>query len=305
MAVYRVYMEKKAPYAVEAAGVLADLRTALELPGLERVRILNRYDAERIAPEDFLAARLTVFGEPQVDVATDTLPKTDGAVFAVEYLPGQYDQRADSAAQCIQLATQKERPLIAAARIYLLEGAVSPAELAAVKRYLINPVECREASLSLPDTLETDYPAPPDVAVLDGFSTMDDEALAGLIARYGLAMDADDLAVCRDYFSGERRDPTMTELRVLDTYWSDHCRHTTFSTRLTQVSIDPPHVQDSYRRYLALRARLGRGQKPVTLMELATLGAKALRAEGLLTELDESEEINACSVHLPVDVDGE
>ncbi|MEG2204364.1 MAG: phosphoribosylformylglycinamidine synthase, partial [Oscillospiraceae bacterium] len=183
--------------------------------------------------------------------------------------------------------------------------AVSPAELAAVKRYLINPVECREASLSLPDTLETDYPAPPDVAVLDGFSTMDDEALAGLIARYGLAMDADDLAVCRDYFSGERRDPTMTELRVLDTYWSDHCRHTTFSTRLTQVSIDPPHVQDSYRRYLALRARLGRGQKPVTLMELATLGAKALRAEGLLTELDESEEINACSVHLPVDVDGE
>ncbi|MEG2174491.1 MAG: AIR synthase-related protein [Oscillospiraceae bacterium] len=305
MAVFRVYIEKKSLYAVEANSLAADLRSALGLDHLTGVRILNRYDAEHISQEDFIAARMTVFGEPQVDRAFDTLPDTAGAVLAVEYIPGQFDQRADSAAQCIQLSTQKERPLIACARVYLLEGDLSPDALADVKHYLINPVECREASLDVPETLETDYPAPPDVAILQNFREMDQTARAALVERLGLAMDAQDLVVCQRYFAKEGRDPTFTELKVLDTYWSDHCRHTTFSTVLNDVVIEQVAVSQAYDRYLSLREEVGRADRPVTLMDIATIGAKVLKARGLLPDLDESEEINACSVRVPVEVDGE
>ncbi|HWP52258.1 MAG TPA: phosphoribosylformylglycinamidine synthase [Clostridia bacterium] len=305
MAVFRVFIEKKQPYAVEAQGVLDDLHAALGLESLKVVRILNRYDAEHITPEDFAAARMTVFGEPQVDVAHDTLPAAAGRVFAVEYLPGQYDQRADSAAQCIQLQTQKHRPIIRCARVYILEGNLSDEEFATVRQYLINPVESREASLAKPDTLETDYPTPPDVAVLTGFCRASNEELAQMVAQYGLAMELDDLQCCRDYFISEQRDPTFTELKLIDTYWSDHCRHTTFSTQFDHISFESDTVKNAFKRYLDLRISLGRADRPITLMDLATIGAKALKKRGLLNDLDESEEINACSVKIKVDVDGQ
>ncbi|MFV0497086.1 MAG: phosphoribosylformylglycinamidine synthase [Candidatus Fimivivens sp.] len=305
MAVFRVFIEKKQPFAVEAQGVLSDLHAALGLESLKAVRILNRYDAEQISPQDFTAAKMTVFGEPQVDMAHDTLPATAGRVFAVEYLPGQYDQRADSAAQCIQLQTQKERPLIRCARVFLLEGTLSEDAFAAVKRYLINPVESREASLDKPDTLEIDYPAPPDVKVLNGFCRASNEALAQMVAQYGLAMELDDLQCCRDYFLSEQRDPTFTELKLIDTYWSDHCRHTTFSTQFDHIAFESDVVKSAFKRYLDLRVGLGRTDRPITLMDLATIGAKALKKRGLLSDLDESEEINACSVKIKVDVDGQ
>lgn len=305
MSVFRVFIEKKKPYAIEAQGVLSDLRSALGLENLEAVRIFNRYDAERISEQDFAAARMTVFGEPQVDVAYETLPETTGRIFAVEYLPGQYDQRADSAAQCIQLQTQKERPLIHCARVYMLEGSLTDKQFESIKKYLINPVESREASLAHPDTLEVEYPTPPDVAVLTGFCQASEQALTEMMSQYGLAMELDDLLCCRDYFLSEQRDPTFTELKVIDTYWSDHCRHTTFSTQLDVVTIESETIKNSYKRYLDLRVALGRTDRPITLMDIATIGAKALKKRGLLPDLDESEEINACSVKIKVDVDGQ
>ena len=305
MAVFRVFIEKKQPYAVEAQSVLNDLRSALGLDGLENVRIFNRYDAERISAEDFAAARMTVFGEPQVDLAYDELPETDGRVFAIEYLPGQYDQRADSAAQCIQLQTMKERSLIRCARVYILEGKLTDEQFEAVKKYLINPVESQEATLDRFDTLEAVYPAPADVVTIEGFTKMDDAQLAEMVNSYGLAMEADDLECCRDYFRSENRDPSFTELKLIDTYWSDHCRHTTFSTILDEVEIESETIKAAYDRYLELRVKLGRQDRPVTLMDLATIGAKALKKAGLMPAIDESEEINACSVKIKVDVDGE
>lgn len=304
MAVFRVFIEKKTPFAVEAQGVLSDLHAALGLTSLKAVRILNRYDAEHMTPEDFAAARLTVFGEPQVDIAHNVLPAPAGRVFAVEYLPGQYDQRADSAAQCIQLQTQKERPIIRCARVFILEGNLSDEEFTAVKQYLINPVESREASLVKPETLEDDYPAPPDVAVLTGFCRASDKELAQMVAQYGLAMELDDLECCRDYFLSEQRDPSFTELKLIDTYWSDHCRHTTFSTQFDHIAFESNTVKNAFKRYLDLRVSLGRSDRPITLMDLATIGAKALKKRGLLGNLDESEEINACSVKIKVDVNG-
>lgn len=305
MAVFRVFIEKKKTYAVEAEGILSDLHSALGLESLKSIRILNRYDAERITADDFSAARMTVFGEPQVDIARDTLPDTTGRVFAVEYLPGQYDQRADSAAQCIQLQTQKDRPLIRCAKIFILEGKLSDQEFETVKKYLINPVESREASLKLPSTLETDYPTPCDVVTLTGFCKSSDQQLANMVEKFGLAMELDDLQCCRDYFKSEHRDPTFTELKLIDTYWSDHCRHTTFSTQFDHVSIESETIKNSYKRYLELRVGLGRTDRPITLMDLATIGAKALKKRGLMPDLDESEEINACSVKIKVDVNGQ
>ena len=304
LSVYRLFVEKKQPFAVEAENLKADLRAALGLEGLTGLRVLNRYDAEGISEEDFLAARQTVFSEPQVDLVYDRMPRVSGPAFAVEYLPGQYDQRADSAAQCIQLQTQKERPLIATAKVYLLEGTLSEEELEAVKRYLINPVEAREASLKKPRTLEVKYPVPKDVGVIEGFLAADRRKLERILQDFGLAMDYDDLKFCQKYFKTEGRCPTVTELRLIDTYWSDHCRHTTFSTVLDEIEIEPAPVKESFERYLELRAKLGRDSRPITLMDLATIGAKALKAEDLLPGLDESDEINACSVKISVDVDG-
>ena len=305
MSVYRVYVEKKAPFAVEAQGVLSDIRSSLGIHSASCVRILNRYDVEDISKEDFELAKGTIFSEPQVDDVYDELPSfaAEDRVFAVQFLPGQFDQRADSAVQCIQLATQHERPTVASAKVYVISG-VSDEELARIKAHLINPVESMEASLELPKTLHTPFDVPADVAVLEGFCELDQQGLQEFIDQYGLAMDLGDITFCQKYFKEtEKRTPTITEIRMIDTYWSDHCRHTTFSTNIEQVDIESDYVKDAYNEYLELRKTLHAGKnKPMTLMDLATIGAKALKKKGLLSALDESEEINACSVKIKVDM---
>ncbi len=309
--VFRVYVRKKPGLAPESAGLLADCRSFLGLSALEDVRIWNRYDAEGLDEELFNYAKGTVFSEPQIDDVMDEID-ADGAavVFAVEALPGQFDQRADSAAQCIQLLSQKERPLVASAKIYALYGALSDADIEAVKKYVINPVESREASLDKPETLKVTHAQPEKVATVEGFVGMDDAGLSELLDKLGLAMDLDDLKYLQNYFRDEeKRDPTITEIRVVDTYWSDHCRHTTFSTHIDEVCIDDPQVKAAYERYLAARVEVYGEEKaakrPQTLMDIATIGTKALKKRGLLPELDESEEINACSIHVPTLVNGE
>ncbi|MBQ8599612.1 MAG: phosphoribosylformylglycinamidine synthase, partial [Oscillospiraceae bacterium] len=309
MSVYRIYVEKKTPFAVEAAGVLSDIRNTLGIESVERVRVINRYDVEDISAEDFEMAKLSIFSEPQVDDIYDVLPEfaADDHVFAVQFLPGQFDQRADSAAQCIQLAAQNQRPTVASAKVYVVSGNVSEEDFLKIKKNLINPVESCETTLDTLTTLHTPYDAPADVAVLDGFLDLDEDGLKAFIKDYGLAMDLGDITFCQKYFrDDEKRCPTITEIRMIDTYWSDHCRHTTFSTIVENVNIDCDYIKDTYNEYLQLREKLYVGKnKPICLMDLATIGAKALKKSGKLTDLDESEEINACSVKITVDVDGE
>ncbi len=308
---YRVFVEKKPGLDPESAKLLADCRTFLGLAGLERLRVLNRYDLEGLDESLFQRVKGTVLSEPQLDTVTEVLSAPDAAaIFAVEPLPGQFDQRADSAAQCVQLLSQGERPTVRTAKVYVLYGTLTAEDVAAVKGYVINPVESREASLELPETLRQETAVPADVAVLTGFTALDAAGLTALGERMGLAMDGDDLAFLQTWFRDtERRDPTVTELRVVDTYWSDHCRHTTFSTHLDRVTAEDPAVQAAYDRYLALRQEVYGEEKaarrPQTLMDIATLGTKVLKKRGQLPELDESEEINACSIHVPTKVDGE
>ena len=296
-------MEKKPGLDNEARALLNDARGLLGIEGLERVRLFNRYDAENISPELFDYAIRTVFSEPQLDLASAELDCGDAAVFAVEYLPGQFDQRADSAAQCIQIISQGERPLIRSAKVYALYGTLSDENLAEIRKYVINPVEAREASLTLPETLAADYAIPTSVATLTGFNTLSRTGLEDFVRDYGLAMDADDIAFCQQYFRSEGREPTITEIRVLDTYWSDHCRHTTFNTVIDEVRLEAPLLEKAYQDYLRTREALGRS-KPVCLMDLGTIAAKALKKAGKLDKLDESEEINACTVKIDVTVDG-
>jgi len=307
--VYRVYVEKKPGQTHESDGLLREVREFLQIKGLSAIRVLNRYDAENLDADLFSYAVSTVFSEPQVDDVSYDAP-TGQIVFAVEPLPGQFDQRADSAAQCIQILGQCERPTVRSAKIYVLEGELSEADVAAIKKHVINPVECREASLEKPETLAVEYAVPQSVATVTGFITMDEKALAELLDSLGLAMDLDDLKFLQNYFAAEEhRDPTITEIRVVDTYWSDHCRHTTFSTHIDDVKIDDPAVQAAYDRYLAARVEVYGEEKaakrPQTLMDIATIGAKTLKKRGLLPELDESEEINACSIRLTAKVNGE
>ena len=307
--VYRVYVEKKAELANEARALQHDLRAFLGIRSLTGLRLYNRYDLEGISRELFDYAVKTVLSEPQLDLVTDQVPQGD-AVFAVEYLPGQFDQRADSAAQCIQILSQGERPAVRTARVYALEGTLTPQELEAVKQYVINPVESREASLDLPETLRMEYTVPTSVRTITGFTAMDAAGLDALREELGLAMDLDDLKFLQGYFRDEeRRDPTITEIRVVDTYWSDHCRHTTFSTHLDRVEIHDEAIETAYRRYLGARVEVYGAEKaakrPQTLMDLATIGAKVLKKRGMLPELDESEEINACSIHVNADVNGQ
>ena len=307
--VYRVYVEKKEGLRHEAAGCFGELKSLLGISALEGVRVLNRYDVELADQALFDRAVRTVFSEPQVDNTFAALPE-GGIAFAVEPLPGQFDQRADSASQCIQLMTKGDRPVVRTAKVYILEGALHENDLTAIKKYLINPVECREASLETVDSLKVEYAVPSAVATVEGFISMDAAALAELQDRLGLAMDVDDLAFLQNYFRDEeRRDPTITEIRVVDTYWSDHCRHTTFSTHIDNVKIDDPAVAEAYQRYLNARIEVYGEEKaakrPQTLMDIATIGAKTLKKRGLLPELDESEEINACSIHVTADVNGE
>ena len=307
--VYRVYVEKKAELANEARALQHDLRAFLGIRSLTGLRLYNRYDLEGISRELFDYTVKTVLSEPQLDLVTDQVPQGD-AVFAVEYLPGQFDQRADSAAQCIQILSQGERPAVRTARVYALEGVLAPQELEAVKQYVINPVESREASLDLPETLRMEYTVPTSVRTITGFTAMDAAGLDALREDLGLAMDLDDLKFLQAYFRDEeRRDPTITEIRVVDTYWSDHCRHTTFSTHLDRVEIHDEAIEAAYRRYLDARVEVYGAEKaakrPQTLMDLATIGAKVLKKRGMLPELDESEEINACSIHVKADVNGQ
>ena len=307
--VYRVYVEKKEALANEARALLEDLRAFLGIQSLTGLRLFNRYDLEGISRDLFDYAVQTVLSEPQLDTVTSEVPQGD-TVFAVEYLPGQYDQRADSAAQCIQILSQGERPTVRTARVYVLEGELTAEQVEAIKKYVINPVESREASLELPETLRMEYDIPTTVRTVEGFTSMDAAALDALRDELGLAMDLDDLKFLQDYFrDDEGRNPTITEIRVVDTYWSDHCRHTTFSTHIDQVEIHDAAIQAAYERYLAARVEVYGEEKaakrPQTLMDIATIGAKVLKKRGLLPELDESEEINACSIHVTATVDGE
>ncbi len=302
--VYRVYVEKKPGFDHEAAALFSELTSFLGIRGLTGVRILNRYDVENLDADLFEKAVPNVFSEPMVDTVTRELPEYTGAVFAAEYLPGQFDQRADSAAQCIQLLEQVERPDVRTATVYILEGDLTEADIAAVKHHVINPVERREASLSPVETLRTNFAIPETVETLTGFIGYSAEELKDFIKKYGLAMDAADIAFCQEYFKSERRDPTLTEIRMIDTYWSDHCRHTTFLTELGEVTFEDADVEAAYKRYLGLRDELGR-TKPVCLMDIATIGAKVLKQRGVLTDLDESDEINACTIRMDVDVHGE
>ena len=311
--VYRIYVEKRPGLSPEAGSLLGDLQNFLGLTALTGLRILNRYDVEGISREVYDKARDVVFSEPQVDVTyEETFPMPQGKwqVLAVESLPGQFDQRSDSCAQCIQLMAGVERPLVACAKVYLLEGDLTAEDLEKLRHYLINPVESREASLDKPETLRRTYDVPHSVRTLTGFTALDEAGLAALLEELGLAMDLDDLKFLQAYFrDDEHRDPTITEIRVVDTYWSDHCRHTTFSTHLDDISIDDPAVKEAYERYLAARVEVygedKAAKRPQTLMDMATIGAKTLKKRGLLPELDESEEINACSIHVPAQVDGQ
>ena len=304
--VSRIYVEKKPGFDVEAQQLLHELRTILGIERLENLRLLNRYDVEGITEELFATCTPTVFSEPQSDTIYAELPEDANAtVFGVEFLPGQFDQRADSASECIQLISQGERPEVRSAKIYFLEGDLTSEDIAAIKHYVINPVEAREATLELPATLKMEFPTPDPVEVVEGFIDLDTAGLEAFIADRGLAMDLADIQFCQQYFASEKRNPTITEIKMIDTYWSDHCRHTTFETELENMQIDDEKVRAAFDQYMRMRTDLDRDAKPVSLMDMGTIGAKWLKSKGILTNLDESEEINACTVKVKVDVDGE
>lgn len=310
--VYRCYTEKRPGFDVEAKGLLAELRNNLGVTSLENVRIFNRYDTEGIDDADYALARVSIFSEPQCDDCYDeSMPPIEGnhMLLAVEALPGQYDQRADSCAQCIQIMTCGARPQVRTAHVYVLFGTLSDTDIETIRSYLINPVESRAASFDKPVTLQENFITPETVAVLDGFILMDEAALKEFLNDYGLAMDMDDLRLLQSYFHDEeRRDPTITEVRMIDTYWSDHCRHTTFGTHIKNIDILDPKVRNAYDIYLSARTEIYGDRakdRAVTLMDIATCGAKLLKKRGILTKLDESEEINACSVHVNANVNGE
>ncbi|MBR0400345.1 MAG: phosphoribosylformylglycinamidine synthase [Mogibacterium sp.] len=325
--VYRIYVEKRPELANEAAALLNDARTLLGIESLKKVRIINRYDAENIDAELFEDCIYKVFAEPQldytaeslyrmigtaVDISTGELPNASGnnpnepkCVFAVEALPGQFDQRADSAEQCIQIISRGERPVIKFARVYALYGDLTDEDIAAIKKYVINPVESREAGLGKPESLTVKYEIPTEVETLSGFTRMTGDQLASYISEKGLAMDEADLDMVVHYFrNDEKRDPTITELKMIDTYWSDHCRHTTFGTVIDSVYFEDELLGKAFKDYIAVRKRLGR-TKPVCLMDIATIAVRYLKRAGKLDKLDESEEINACTVKIDVEINGE
>ena len=302
--VYRIYVEKKTELAHEERALTDELKNFLGISGLEYARVLNRYDTENISEELFLEAVKRVFSEPQLDDVYEEIPSKDGDfVFAVEYLPGQFDQRADSAAQCIQIMSCKDRPIVKTAKVYILTGNLTEDEKESVKKYVVNPVEARIASLEKPTALSSEFSAPDSVAVLDGFNDLDEHGLEKFISSYGLAMDLGDIKFLQNYFRGENRNPTITEVRMTDTYWSDHCRHTTFLTHIDDVKFEDETIQRAYEEYLEIKKKL-RPDRPVTLMDIGTIAAKHLKSIGLLDKLDESEEINACTVKTEIEIDG-
>lgn len=300
----RIFVEKKPAHRSEARHLLHALRESLELPCLSNIRVVQRYDIEGLSEAEFQEAASHILSEPQVDDLSPTLRIDENeTAFAVEYLPGQFDQRADSAAQCVQILTGKERPTVHSAKVVILEGTLSADQLAAVKAYVINAVDSHE--IPVEGVLDRHAPqAPADVRILDGFTTADP---ASVRSEFGLAMSAEDVAFCQAYFRDEeKRDPSITELKMLDTYWSDHCRHTTFLTKIEDVTFDDPGgpVARAWETYQSVRKNLGRGEKPVTLMDIALIGMRELRASGELDNLEESEEVNAASIVVPVSIDG-
>lgn len=309
--VKRLFVEKRPGFDVEARHMLADLRENLGIATLEAVRVVNRYDLEGIGEADFDRAARTILSEPNVDTVSAVLSVEPGwRVFATEYLPGQYDQRADSAAQCIALLTQGERPSVLSARVIALKGNLTDKQFEAVKNYLINPVESREASMELPESLQLHADRPADIERVTGFTQWTREQIAQYHAKMGFAMSVADLVFCRDYFRDtEKRDPAVTELKVIDTYWSDHCRHTTFLTQLDTVDIEKGPlaraIESAWLEYVVARTEVYQeSKKDMTLMDMATIGTKVLKKRGLVPDLDESEEINACSIEVPVEIDG-
>ena len=306
--VRRIYVQKKPGFDVEAKGILEDLKENLQVKGLDQVVILNRYDVSGVDEESYNKAKTTVFSEPQVDDYFDetyTFDQND-KVFAVEYLPGQFDQRANSLEECLQIISGGERPTCKSAKVYILKGNLSDEELKTIKNYLINSVDAREASLEKPETLEDKLVEPEDVQVVDGFIHMTDDDTEKFYEKYGFAMDIADLKFCQEYFRDtEKRDPTMTEMKMIDTYWSDHCRHTTFLTRLEEIDIEWDLLKDIYGKYIESRKFVYQDRKKdISLMDVATIVAKELKKRGVLKNLDESEEINACSIKANIMVDG-
>ena len=302
--VYRVFVEKKEAFANEAKELFFEIKELLQIPELESLRVLNRYDVEGIPEEEFSAAINTVFSEPQVDVTYPAYEAGEGEnIFAVEYLPGQFDQRAESAAECLQLLNKSERPLVKSAKVYVLKGNLKPQHIKAIKKYVINPVEAREADIATYGTLKQEYSIPTSVETIKHFDELDEEGLESFIAERGLAMDINDIKMVQEYFAEEKRQPTVTEIKVIDTYWSDHCRHTTFNTTIDSIKFSDHNVEAAYKDYMKTRDYLDR-KKPVSLMDIGTIAAKYLRKEGLLKKLDESEEINACTVKIDVNIDG-
>ena len=301
--VYRIFVEKKDGFNNEAKSLYSDITEFLGIKRLNKLRIFNRYDAENISEKIFDYAIKTVFSEPQLDNVYKELNINKAFVFATEYLPGQFDQRAESASQCIQIISQGKKPLIKTAKVYALYGNLTKKDIEEIKKYIINPVEMREANFLKPGTLKEKYKIPKTVKILKGFINLKDKELFGFIKSYDLAMDFDDLKFCREYFLSEKRNPTITEIKVIDTYWSDHCRHTTFLTIIDNVEFEDELLQKTYKEYLTIRKEL-KNNKPICLMDLATVLMKYFKKNGKLKKLDESEEINACSVKINIEVDG-
>ncbi len=309
--VRRIFVEKKHGYDVEASGIFSDLKNNLGLSGITGIRLFCRYDAQGLTEEQYAQAKNIVFSEPMVDNCYDeTMPEVSGRVFAMEFLPGQYDQRADSAMQCIQILTCGDAPKVKSAKVIVCEGDIDDATFDRIRSYLINPIEAREASLEKPENLDDVITVPEDVAVLDGFITCTEDELDDTRKNLGLAMDKNDIIFLREYFKNtEKRNPSMTEIRMIDTYWSDHCRHTTFSTRLNNVKIESgvasDEINDAWESYLAARKEVyGDRHKDICLMDVATMAMKLLKKQGKLKGLDESEEINACSIEVDAKIDG-
>ncbi len=306
--VYRIFVEKQPAHAVEARSLFADIRENLMITSLSGIRVLNRYDIEGISEDIFGKAKNTIFSEPQSDIVFDDIKiGANDRIFAVEYLPGQFDQRADSCAQCVQLITYEDRPAVRTARVYILSGDITDSELERIKAYVINPVESREASLEKPETLAESFDIPTTVETIVGFIGYGEEELKAFLKKYALAMDLDDVKFCQSYFKNEeKRDPTISEIRLIDSYWSDHCRHTTFLTAIDEVKIGDKYIEDTYNDYLEKRKFVyGERKKNISLMDMGTIAAKYLKKRGVLKNMDESEEINACSIKIKVDVDGE
>ncbi len=311
--VKRVYVEKKPEYAVQAKDLFHEIKSYLGISALTGVRVLIRYDVENISEETFEKACRGVFAEPPVDILyKETFPAAEGArIFSVEFLPGQFDQRADSAVQCVQFIKEDEKPVIRTATTYVIEGQLTDEQFEAVKHHCINPVDSRETGMEKPETLVTKFDEPADVIIFDGFKDLEEEKLRELYDSLGLAMTFKDFQHIQNYFKGEEdRDPSMTEIRVLDTYWSDHCRHTTFSTELKDITFGEGDyrkpIEDTYRQYAADHEEIfkGRDDKFICLMDLALMAMRKLKREGKLEDQEESDEINACSIVVPVTVDG-